>query len=218
MIRTFFGIKKSQKQTFDEKEKRLVVSIIKTFPYRVIQVKTKKKDGYQALKVGFGLRTSKLKKPRLGEIKGAGYQKNQTPLYLREIKIENEDKDKFKVGDQIEAKDFLKPGEVVQITGKTKGRGFAGVVKRWGFAGGPRTHGQSDRKRAPGSIGQGTDPGRVWKGKRMPGHMGSKTKTIKGLKVFKIDEEKGELWLTGLTPGVKGGLIKISKLKAKCKI
>lgn len=212
MIRTFFGIKKGQKQTFDEKEKRLVVSIIKTFPYRVIQVKTKEKDGYQALKVGFGLRTAKIKKLLLGQIKGAGYQKKQAPLYLREIKIEDGDRDKFKVGDKIEVKDFLKPGETVQVRAKTKGRGFAGVVKRWGFAGGPRTRGQSDREKAPGSIGQGTDPGRVWKGKKMPGHLGDKTETVKGLKVFKIDEETGELWLTGLVPGVKGGLVKIGKL------
>lgn len=211
MMETFFGIKKDQKQTFDEKGKRLVVSIIKTFPYKIIQVKTSKKDGYWALKVGFGaLKISKIKKPLLGIIKGAGYQKNQAPLYLRETRISDENK--FKVGDQLEVKDFLKPGEMVQVTGKTKGRGFAGVVKRWGFGGGPRTHGQSDRERAPGSIGQRTTPGRVWKGKKMPGHMGNKLKTIKGLKVFKIDEEKNELWLTGLIPGAKGGLVKIKKL------
>jgi large subunit ribosomal protein L3 len=210
MINTFFGIKKGQKQTFNEKGKRLVVSVIQTFPLRVMQVKTKEKDGYQALKVGFGnLRISKIKKSLLGEIKKAGLEKNQAFLYLREIKITDEDK--AKIGDKLEMKDFLKVGEAVQVTGETKGRGFAGVVKRWGFAGGPRTHGQSDRERAPGSIGQRTDPGRVWKGKKMPGHMGNKFKTIKGLKVFKIDEEKNELWLTGLIPGTKGGLVKIKR-------
>jgi len=92
------------------------------------------------------------------------------------------------------------------------GKGFAGVVKRWGFKGGPKTHGQSDRERAIGSIGQRTDPGRVWKGKKMPGHMGVEKKTVKNLRIFKIDNEKNEILIAGLIPGGRNGLVEIKRL------
>src|SRR3989338_9041385 len=102
------------------------------------------------------------------------------------------------------------PGDKIKVTGTTKGRGFTGVVKRWGFRGGPKTHGQSDRHRAPGSIGQGTTPGRVFKGKKMAGRSGSSTKTITGLKVVRVDAEKNELLVSGAVPGAKGGIVKVS--------
>jgi len=114
---------------------------------------------------------------------------------------------------KIETKNFdLKPGDLVKITGISKGKGFAGVMKRWGFKGGPRTHGQSDRQRAPGSIGQRTDPGRVWKGKKMPGHLGNKKVTIKNLKIVSVDKEKQILTVSGPIPGSKNGRIAIRKI------
>jgi len=191
-VQQFYGFKVNQEQTFSDKGKRLVVTKIKTLPLKVERVKLKEKDGYWALQVVISRDQRKKKKP-----------------LLREIKLTQAAD--FKTGETIKLSSVFKSGEKVQVKGVTKGRGFAGVVKRWGFKGGPRTHGQSDRQRAPGSIGQGTDPGRVWKGKKMPGHMGNKPKTIKGLRVFKVDDKNQELWITGLVPGVKGGLLKISK-------
>lgn len=108
-------------------------------------------------------------------------------------------------------KPALKPGEAVLVSGITKGKGFSGVMKRWGFKGGPRTHGQSDRQRAVGSIGQGTDPGRVWKGKKMPGRAGGQKATIKGLKVVSFDEKTKTLAVNGPVPGAKRGKLKIRK-------
>jgi len=116
-----------------------------------------------------------------------------------------------RVGEEIKVGDVFKIGDKVMVTGISKGKGFAGVVKRWGFAGGPRTHGQSDRERAPGSIGQTTTPGRVHKGKKMPGRMGGERVTIKGLKIIEIDEEKDLLVVKGLVPGAKKGLLIIKK-------
>lgn len=166
-----------------------MVTRVKTLPLKVVRIKNEDKDGYWALQVEIS--------------------KKQKAL-LREIKLGKAVD--VKIGDEIKTSDVFKTGDKIQVRGITKGRGFAGVVKRWGFAGGPRTHGQSDRERAPGSIGQGTDPGRVWKGKKMPGRMGGKIKTIKGLRVYKIDEEKNEIWITGLVPGGRKGLLKITKL------
>ena len=120
----------------------------------------------------------------------------------------------MKVGDTILASDIFKPGDVVSVTGVSKGKGFAGVVKKHGFHGGPRTHGQSDRERSPGSIGQTTTPGRVYKGKRMAGRMGSETVTIKNLHVISINKETNEMEISGQLPGNAGGLITINKIKS----
>ncbi len=188
MLKNFFGFKIGQTQAFDKEGRRLVASILTVPPLEIKQIKTEPKDGYQALVIKI---------------------KNKRKAYLREIKIS--DAKQFKLGDLLKIDQVFKPEEKVMVSGKTKSKGFAGVVKRWGFAGGPKTHGQSDRHRAPGSIGQRTTPGRVYRGKKMAGRMGGKTKTIKGLSVFKIDSEKNELWLKGLIPGKKGELIKITK-------
>jgi large subunit ribosomal protein L3 len=122
-----------------------------------------------------------------------------------------EDKPDFKVGDEIKISDVFRKGDLVNVSGISKGKGFAGVVKRWHFAGGPKTHGQSDRLRAPGSIGQGTTPGRVLKGKKMAGRMGGERKTIKNLIVVDVDSEKGELLVSGPVPGKSSGLLIITK-------
>ncbi len=226
MINTFFGFKLDQERTFNDKGQGLVVTKLRTFPCSVSQIKRKEKDGYQAIVIAIPNKKSKTLKHReklrtqrnsqssqsssVSSVLPAGRQGCKKKHSLKEIKVE--DTSKFEVGDILTVSQVFKVGDKVAVTGKTKGKGFAGVIKRWGFKGGPRTHGQSDRQRAPGSIGQGTDPGRIWKGKKMPGRMGGKTKTIKGLSVFKIDEEKQELWLQGLVPGGRKGLIKIKKL------
>lgn len=195
MIDTFFGFKLGSVQTFDDKGKRLVVSRILTHPAKVVREKTDKKDGYRALIAEFSTKDWK--------------PKNSKSKYVKELYLKKEISDKIPVTVSID--EIFKVGDKVWVSGITKGKGFAGVVKRWGFAGGPKTHGQSDRHRAPGSIGQRSDPGRVWKGKRMSGRMGGSTKTIKGLNIFKIDKENNELWIKGLVPGAKGGLVKIRK-------
>lgn len=149
MLNTYFGYKLDQTQTFDDKGKRLVVTKITAQPMEVIRIKTSKKDGYKAVIVN-------IKSPSKRKI-------------LREIRLANNEE--FKTGDKLTIDQVFKEEDKVMVSGITKGKGFAGVIKRWGFARGPRTHGQSDRLRAPGSIGQGTDPGRVWKGKKMGGRI-----------------------------------------------
>ena len=141
-----------------------------------------------------GLKKKKGNKVDSGKYKKLGF----VPRYTKAVKV---DKNSLKVGDKIEASSF-EPGEIVCIRSKSKGKGFAGVVKRWGFAGGPKTHGQSDRLRAPGAIGAGTTPGRVWKGKKMPGRMGGDNFTIKNKKVIDIVDEF--LLLSGTVPGNNG--------------
>jgi len=190
-LKTFYGYKIGQQQAFDKQGRRVVVTKIKTLPLELVGKKEEKKDGYNALVVKInGKRT---KKPVLREI-GA-----------EELK-------KFKKETKISAEDVLTEKDIVQVAGISKGKGFAGVMKRWNFKGGPRTHGQSDRERAPGSIGQTTDPGRVWKGKKMPGRMGGERATIKNLNIFKVDKEKKEVWIEGLVPGGRNTLIEITKL------
>ena len=183
IVNTFWGTKFNQEQTWTESGMRLPVTIIRTLPMTVSQIKSQDKDGYQAIQVSFGGKK-------------------------REIKAEAvEEGEKDKV---IGIGDVFKVGDGVKVAGTSRGRGFMGVVKRWGFKGGPKTHGQSDRWRAPGSIGQGTDPGRVHKGKKMAGRMGGKRVTVRNLQVVKVDVEKQELWVAGVIPGNKGGLVEVT--------
>lgn len=183
MVNTFWGTKFNQEQTWTESGMRLPVTIIRTLPMTVSQIKTQDKDGYQAIQVSFGGKKREIRADMEGLVK-----------------------------DQIvSVGDVFKAGDRVKVTGISRGRGFMGVVKRWGFAGGPKTHGQSDRHRAPGSIGQGTDPGRVHKGKKMAGRMGGQRVTVRGLQIFKVDPENQELWVRGVIPGNKGGLVEVIK-------
>lgn len=189
---------------------RVPVTFIAAGPCVVTQIKKETKDGYWAVQLGFGEKKIKnITKPLLGHLKGA-IKNGVAPRFLREVRLTEEPK--FKVGDIITAADVLKEGDVVSVTGTSKGKGFAGVIKRWGFATGPRTHGQSDRRRAPGSIGQGTTPGRVHKGKKMPGRMGSQTVTIKNIRVISLNPEENEIALSGPIPGRSGSLVIIKKL------
>lgn len=213
MINAIIGTKINQSQVFDSTGNRLSVTKINAGPCFVVTLKNKDKDGYNAVTLGCGTRRiSVLSKPEIGVLKKAGLDKNP-PRFLREIKVENPEdfSDKIKPGTVINLQDVLKIGDIVQVAGVSKGKGFAGVVKRHHFKGGPRTHGQSDRERAPGSIGQTTTPGRVYKGKRMAGRMGQDMVTIKNLKVVEIDAENKILTISGLVPGGRNSLLIISK-------
>jgi len=219
------GEKWEMSQIFDDQGIRWPVTKILTSSCYLIDIKTKDKDGYFAALLGFKA-VKNIKKSVLGKLTKAGVK---TPLrFLKEIRLPNSLDDilvlkneegkvngleikslnlKLKIGDQINPKLIFKVGDKVKVAGKSKGKGFAGVVKRHGFAGGPRTHGQSDRERAPGSIGQTTTPGRVYKGKRMAGRMGGERVTLKNLKVVEVGDDY--LVVSGLVPGAKGGLLEV---------
>ena len=206
MISKFSATKIKMTQTWDKNGKRMPITVLKAEPARVIQIKTQEKDGYRAVKLGYGRKKlTKSNKPVNGQLKNL--KLDYAPKYFQEALFSGEDN--LMPGEAIEIDKVLKPGDVVSIQGVSKGRGFSGVMKRWGFRGGPKTHGQSDRARAPGSIGQGTDPGRVHKGKKMAGHYGVETITIKNLMVVKVAES--ELWIKGAVPGAINGRVTISK-------
>ena len=208
-VNTLFGSKQKMSQTFIEGI-RIPVTHIKVGPCVITQIKNKKKDGYWAVQIGCGEKKLKnITKPLQGHLKGAMKDK-KAPRFLREVRLDAESS--YKVGDVISVSDVFNKGDVVSVTGVTKGKGFAGVVKRWGFAGGPRTHGQSDRLRAPGSIGQGTTPGRVHKGKKMPGRMGTETRMVRNLTVVNVDSEKDEIIVSGSVSGAPNSLLTIKRV------
>lgn len=217
MINTILAEKGRMSQTFVE-GRRVPVTKVVAGPCVVTQVKKMDKDGYWAVQLGFGeKRIKNVTKPLQGHLKSliskawpSGLKDNKAPRFLREVKTDKEPE--YKVGDEIKASDIFRVGDIIQITGTSKGKGFAGVVKRWHFAGGPRTHGQSDRERAPGSIGQTTTPGRVFKGKKMAGRMGGERVTLKNLQVISVNPEANEIDISGPVPGIPGGLLIIKKI------
>ncbi len=213
MLNAFYGIKLGQLQTFTADGERIPVTEILAEPLTVVQVKTADKDGYISLKIAWGRRKVKnMKKPVLGQVKDYSEDKIFGPKYIREIRVKNSDDIKdIKVGGKINIADIFKEGDVINASGVSIGKGFAGVVKRHGFAGGPRTHGQSDRERAPGSIGQTTTPGRVYRGKRMAGRMGGEQATIKNLKVVGFDATRNVILVKGLIPGKRKSVVKLYK-------
>lgn len=197
-------------QTFVE-GRRIPVTKVVAGPCVVTQVKRMEKDGYYAVQLGFGERKIKnISKAVQGHLKGA-IKDNKAPRFLAEVRFEKEPE--FNVGDQVKVSDVFRVGDYLAVTGISKGKGFAGVVKRWHFAGGPRTHGQSDRERAPGSIGQTTTPGRVLKGKKMAGRMGGERVTVKNVQVISVNPETSEIEVSGPVPGIKGALVILKKLK-----
>ena len=197
------GRKLGMTQIFKE-AKAEAVTAIEAGPCTVTQVKTVAKEGYNATQFGFG-EAKRPKSPKQGHAKGLGQFK-----YLREFRIS--DNEAIEAGQKIDVSLF-KAGDLVDITGVSKGKGFAGVVKRHHFAGGPKTHGQSDRHRAPGSIGATTSPGRVFKGMRMAGHMGDRRVTVRHLEVFEADPDRNLLLVKGALPGGRNGLLLIKKSK-----
>ncbi len=214
MLDTFFATKSAQTQAWTKTGIRLPVVKAKFTPMLITQIKSTELDGYQAIQVGFGAKKiSHVSRQLQGHLKksatNAG-KDNQTPRFLREIRVDSTEN--LSVGKQIEPAEVLELGDVVNVTSKSHGRGFTGVVKRWGFHGGPKTHGQSDRERAPGSIGQGTTPGRIFKGKKMAGHHGNSQVTVRNLTVLAIDATNQEIWLKGHIPGGKNNLVTIRKV------
>lgn len=195
-MRFILGKKLKMVQIFDREGKPIPVTLIEAGPCQVLQIKTKEKDGYEAIQVGFEkiLKEKKIKKPMI-----------KKPFrHLREFR---DDISKYKIGDKIDVSVF-KEGDLVSISAISKGKGFAGAVKRWGFAGRPKTRGTKHEERTLGSVGA-TTPSRVIKGKKMPGRMGYKRVTVKNLKVVKIDPEKNLLAIKGAVPGRKGTLLEI---------
>jgi len=182
------------------------VIIIQAGPCKIVQKKTKEKDGYNAIQIGFEeIKESKLNKPELGH-----FQKNKIPplRYLKEVRLE--DISQIVVGDELKVNIFKK-GDLVNISGISKGKGFQGVVKRYGFKGGPASHGAKQWHRRPGSIGASSDPSRVFKGKKMPGRMGRERVTARNLTVVDIDTENNLLLVKGSAPGTKGRLLLIEE-------
>jgi large subunit ribosomal protein L3 len=207
-MKGILGKKVGMTQVFDDTGEVSPVTIIEAGPCYVTQIKTKEKDGYQAIQLGFE-ESKRLNKPEREHLpKGVPALR-----HLREIRLD--DVSAYELGQQIDAGTFS-VGELVDVTGRSKGKGFAGAMKRHGFGGGPATHGQSDRARAPGSIGSTSTPGRVFKGLRMAGHMGNRRSTAQNLKVLLVDPERNLLAVKGAVPGSKGGLVIIkSAIKGK---
>ena len=202
MIKGFLGKKIGMSQVFREDGILVAVTVLEAGPCVVTQIKTQEHDGYEAVQLGFG-EVKRRNKPMAGH-----YKTSRLCRHIKEVGAD--DVNEFQVGQNLTV-DVFKPGEFVDVTGRTKGRGFAGVMKRHGFAGGPRTHGQSDRARAPGSIGGGTTPGKVYKGMKMAGHMGNRRVTVKGLEVIQIDLDRNLLLLKGGIPGGPNGLLEIRR-------
>ena len=190
-------------QIFDESGNIIPVTILKVGPCVVTQVKTETKDGYNSIQIGYGNVSSKsLTQPQLGHLQKSNIQ----PLkYLKEFRIANQNE--FEVG-QILKVDSLSPGQLINICGKSIGKGFSGLQKRHNFTRGPMTHG-SKNHRLPGSIGMGTSPGRVLPGKKMAGQLGNKVTTIQKLKVIQINLEENILVIKGSVPGKPGNLLSI---------
>ena len=185
---------------FGDEGRFVPVTVLEVGPCVVTQVKNALKDGYESVQVGFGY-VRQLNQPKRGHLRGNGNLR-----HLREFK--STDLAQHEVGQRLDVTEF-RPGEYVNVSGLTKGRGFQGVVRRYGFGGGPRTHGQGDRLRAVGSIGAGTYPGRVFKGKEMPGHMGASRITTRNLRVEKVDAERNLLLVRGSVPGARKGLLEV---------
>ncbi|MGB7062666.1 MAG: 50S ribosomal protein L3 [Candidatus Zixiibacteriota bacterium] len=200
------GKKIGMTRVFNQEGQAIAVTVIEAGPCPVVQVKTKEREGYDAIQLGFGEKRKKLfTQPLLGHFIRA---KVEPKRILKEMRTENSDK--FKTGQELKV-DLFSVGEKVSVTGISKGLGFQGVVRRYKFRGGPKTHGQSDRLRAPGSIGGSSYPSRVFKGQRMPGRMGGEKLTIKNLEVVGVDAEKNLLLLKGAVPGKRNSYLTIRK-------
>lgn len=194
------GKKIGMTRIFDESGIDQPVTVIEAGPCVITQVKTIEKDGYKAIRVGYGeLKKSKIKKPLAGQ--------NISKKWLKEFPLL---KDEYEAGGELSV-DVFSEGELVDVEGNSKGKGFAGHMKRHGFSGGRKSHGKNSVMRKAGSVGAGSDPSRIWKGVGMAGRMGDERVTIKNLEVIKVDAEKNQLFLKGAVPGPKNGIVYIKK-------
>jgi large subunit ribosomal protein L3 len=204
MLKGLIGKKVGMTQIFDDAGVAIPVTIIEAGPCYVTQIRLPEQDGYSAVQLGFDeAKPKRLTGGQIGHLK----RNNIPPLrFLREFR---EKTPEVSEGDKITVDKVFEVGEFVDVIGTSKGKGFAGAVKRYHFRGGPKTHGQSDRQRAPGSRGSGTTPGRVYKGSRGPGHMGNERVTVQNLAVVLVDGERNLLAVRGAIPGPKGGVVMI---------
>jgi large subunit ribosomal protein L3 len=205
-VKAILGKKVGMTQVFNERGEAVPVTVIEAGPCYVARVCTFERDGYGAVQMGF----EEVKPQRLSGGEKGHLERNGLPAlrHLREFALSNGNGEDIEVGQRVLV-DVFEVGDRVDIVGTSKGRGFAGAMKRHGFGGGPKTHGQSDRQRAPGSIGACAYPGRVWKGKRMPGRMGGVRVTAQNLRVEVVDPERNLLAVRGSVPGSKGGLVMV---------
>jgi large subunit ribosomal protein L3 len=212
MFPGIIGRKIGMMQLFQESGDAIAVTAIQAGPAVVTQLKSRDRNGYDAIQVGLiedKVKQSRLSFPEKGHLRGL-----EKVRHLREFRTDSDfiENSSVKCGDKVNVA-FLKQGDRVNVASFSKGRGFAGVVKRYHFAGGPKSHGQTDRHRAPGSIGASSSPGRVLKGKLMAGHMGNKRVTARNLEVIKTDPERNLLLVKGAVPGTNGGLLIIEKVR-----
>lgn len=203
MVHGLIGRKLGMTQIFDEQGLARPVTVIEAGPCVVTQVRSAEKDGYEAIQLGYGI-AKKLNKPQQGHVRASGHQVKT----LREFQAD--DYSDVEIGQVFKADTFAE-GDVIDVVGTSKGRGFQGGMKRHGFHGGPATHGQSDRARAPGSIGSSATPGRVFKGMKMAGHMGNERVTVQNLTVLRIDVERNLLLVEGSVPGPNNGTLLIKR-------
>ncbi len=207
MMKALLGKKVGMTTIFDDVGNQRAVTVLEVGPCYVTQVKTVERDQYDAVQLGFGPRKAKrTPKPVMGHLRKAGL--DQPLRLLREFRFD--DSHALKPGDVLSA-DLFKVGEKVTVTGTSKGRGFAGVVKRHGFRGGPRTHGQSNRLRAPGSLGQSSSPSRVFKNVRMGGHMGNRRVSTHNMTVLRVIPEQHMLMVEGAVPGANNGFVEVAQ-------
>ncbi len=204
-LRFILGEKIGMTQVFDDKGNLHAVSVVKAGPCKVVRVRTKDKDGYTAVALGFGdKKENKLNKPDLGNFKKLGV----SPVkHIKECRLA--DVAGFEVGQEVDLGSIFKAGDYVDVQGKTKGRGFAGAMKRHGFAGQPASHGASDRERAPGGLASRRSLGKVLSGQRMAGHYGFATMTIAKIEVAKVDAANNLIFLKGSVPGAKGTIVSV---------
>lgn len=208
MLKGLIGKKIGMTQIFDEEGNAVPITLIEAGPCYVTQVRTPQSESYSAVQLGFGeIKPARLTGGQLGHLNNAG----APPLrFLREFRVKDHD---LKIGDKVTVGDTFEVGDHVDVIGTSKGKGFAGAVKRHGFRGGPKTHGQSDRHRAVGSIGATSGTGRVFKGKRMPGRMGNQRVTSQNLLVALVDSDRNLIGVRGSVPGAKGGLVMIKEAR-----
>ncbi len=204
MQKAILGKKIGMTQLFNEDGLAIPVTVIEAGPCTVVQKKTVEKDGYSAVKIGYGAVSEKrLNKPLKGEFSKL---KLAPKKYLREVKLD--DFDKFEIGQEIKVEDMFQAGDRVDVSGVSKGKGFQGTIKRYGQKGGAETHGSMYHRRV-GSMGPNTSPGRVFKGKKLPGHMGVDNITVQNLDIVRVDGERNLLIVKGAVPGAKGSLLVI---------
>jgi large subunit ribosomal protein L3 len=205
-MRGLIGRKIGMSQIFTESGKVVPVTLLEVGPCVVTQVKTKQKDGYDAIQLGFGaVKEKHTTKPLAGHFKKGGVELKK--ILAEFVTIQGFD---YELGQQFTVSIF-KSGDFVDVTGQSKGKGFAGVIKRHNFKRQPETHGQKNTLRHPGSIGQASDPARVFKGMRMGGHMGNEKVTVKNLEVFSVDSDKNQMMVKGAIPGASNGIVYIVK-------